>query len=82
MDWPIHVQPTVSVQVKVNSYYVYVLGEVSKPGKVPLKSYATVLQGIFAGWRFTTFASGNKIHVLRVVPNGQGQPKQVQIQFL
>ncbi|MFO0769011.1 MAG: polysaccharide biosynthesis/export family protein [Nitrospiraceae bacterium] len=42
--------PTVSVQVKeVNSYYVYVLGEVQKPGKVPLKSYATVLQGV--SWR-------------------------------
>ncbi len=72
--------PTVSVQVKeVNSYYVYVLGEVSKPGKVPLKSYATVLQGISLAGGFTTFASRNKIHVLRVVPNGQGQPKQVQI---
>lgn len=72
--------PTVSVQVKeVNSYYVYVLGEVSKPGKVPLKSYATVLQGISLAGGFTTFASRNKIHVLRVVPNGQGQPKQIQI---
>ena len=54
--------PTVSVQVKeVNSYYVYVLGEVSKPGKVPLKSYATVLQGISLAGGFTTFASRNKI---------------------
>jgi polysaccharide export outer membrane protein len=72
--------PTVSIQVKeVNSYYVYVLGEVQKPGKVPLKSYATVLQGISLAGGFTTFASRNRIHVLRVVPNGQGQPKQIQI---
>jgi polysaccharide biosynthesis/export protein len=72
--------PTVSVQVKeVNSYYVYVLGEVQKPGKVPLKSYATVLQGISLAGGFSTFASRNKIHVLRVVPNGQGQPRQIQI---
>ena len=32
--------PTVSVQVKeVNSYFIYVLGEVTKPGKYPLKTY-------------------------------------------
>lgn len=72
--------PTVSVQVKeVNSYYIYVLGEVQKPGKVQLKSYATVLQGISLAGGFSTFAARNRIHVLRIVPNGQGQPKQIQI---
>jgi len=33
--------PVVTVSVKeVNSYYIYVLGEVSKPGKIQLKSHA------------------------------------------
>jgi polysaccharide biosynthesis/export protein len=39
--------PVVTIQVKeVNSYFIYVLGEVVKPGKYPLKSYANVVQGI------------------------------------
>ena len=71
--------PTVSVQVKeINSYYIYVLGEVSKPGKYTLKSFATVLQGISYAGGFTTFASRNKMHVLRMVTNGHGEPKQIQ----
>ena len=39
--------PNVSVSLKeVNSYFIFVPGEVKKPGKFPLKSYATVLQGV------------------------------------
>ena len=39
--------PAVSVNVQaVNSYNVFVLGEVKSPGKYPLKSYATILQAI------------------------------------
>ncbi|MEP6891283.1 MAG: polysaccharide biosynthesis/export family protein, partial [Nitrospirota bacterium] len=39
--------PTISIMVKeVNSYQIYVLGEVNKPGKYPLKSKTTLLQGI------------------------------------
>ncbi len=39
--------PSVTVTVKeVNSYNVYVLGEVVKPGKYQLKSHTTVLQAI------------------------------------
>lgn len=72
--------PTVSVTVKeINSYYIYVLGEVGKPGKFTLKSFATVLQGISYAGGFTQFAARNKMHVLRMVTNGHGEPKQVQI---
>ena len=72
--------PTVSVQVKeINSYHVFVVGEVSKPGKIPLKSFTSVIQGISLAGGFTTFASRNSIHVLRVVKNGQGESKQVMI---
>ena len=39
--------PSVSVSVKeLNSYFVFVMGEVNKPGRYPLKSYVTVLQAI------------------------------------
>src|SRR5574337_1684576 len=49
--------PIVTVQVKeVNSYFIYVLGEVVKPGKYPLKSYANVMQGIALAGGFAPFA--------------------------
>lgn len=72
--------PTVSVQVKeVNSYFIFVTGEVAKPGKFPLKSYATVIQGISLAGGFTPFASRDKVHVLRMHKNGKGEATQVNI---
>lgn len=72
--------PTVSVQVKeINSYHVFAVGEVGKPGKIVLKSFTSVLQGISYAGGFTTFASRNNVHVLRNVKNGQGETKQVMI---
>lgn len=72
--------PTVTVQVKeINSYHFFVVGEVSKPGKHVLKSYASVLQGISYAGGFTMFANRNNIHVLRNVKNGQGVPRQIMI---
>jgi polysaccharide export outer membrane protein len=72
--------PTVSVQVKeINSYHIFAVGEVARPGKIVLKSFTSVLQGISYAGGFTTFASRNNVHVLRNVKNGQGEPKQVMI---
>ena len=74
--------PIVTVQVKeVNSYFIYVLGEVVKPGKYPLKSYANVMQGISLAGGFAPFASKNKIKVLRNVsigPEGHEKKRQVE----
>jgi polysaccharide export outer membrane protein len=71
--------PTVSVQVKeVNSYFIYVMGEVQKPGKYPLKSYASVMQGVSLAGGFTPFAAKNKMQVLRSIKNGK-EFSQVQI---
>jgi polysaccharide export outer membrane protein len=72
--------PIVSVQVKeVNSYFIYVLGEVMKPGKYPLKSYANVMQGISLAGGFTPFASKNKIKVLRNAGTGSEEKRQIEI---
>lgn len=72
--------PIVSVQVKeVNSYFIYVLGEVTKPGKYPLKSYANVMQGISLAGGFTPFASKNKIKVLRNAGTGSEEKRQIEI---
>jgi len=51
--------PTISILVKeVNSYQLYVLGEVNKPGKYPLKSKTTLLQGITVAGGFTAMTMG------------------------
>lgn len=72
--------PSVSVSVKeVNSYFVFVMGEVQKPGKYPLKSYATFLQGVSLAGGFTPFASKGKIHVLRMMRNGDGTLHEIRI---
>ena len=72
--------PTVSVQVKeINSYHIFAVGEVNRPGKIPLKSFTSVLQGISHAGGFTLFASRNNVHVLRNIKNGQGETKQVLI---
>lgn len=75
--------PIVTVQVKeVNSYFIYVLGEVVRPGKYPLKSYANVMQGISLAGGLAPFASKNKIKVLRNVSTGpQGHEGKHQIEI-
>jgi polysaccharide export outer membrane protein len=68
--------PSVAIVVKeVNSYAVYVLGEVSKPGKYPLKSKTTLLQGITMAGGFTPMASRNKLVVFRFGENGSGDER-------
>jgi polysaccharide export outer membrane protein len=72
--------PNVSVSIKeVNSYFIYVLGEVLKPGKYPIKSYATVLQGVSLAGGFTLHASKNRMQVIRTVANGDGVENQLRI---
>jgi len=72
--------PNVSVSLKeVNSYFIYVLGEVLKPGKYPLKSYVTVLQGISMAGGFTPFASKNRMQVIRTNTNEDGKENQIRI---
>ncbi len=72
--------PIVFVQVKdVNSYFIYVMGEVAKPGKYSLKSYANVMQGISLAGGFTPYAKKNKIKVLRVSADGPNGKHQIEI---
>src|SRR5690242_14399071 len=54
--------PSIAIVVKeVNSYTVFILGEVQKPGKYPLKSKTTLLQGITIAGGFTPTAARNKM---------------------
>ena len=73
-------RPAVTVSVKeVNSYYVYVLGEVGKPGKYQLKSHATVLQAVAVANGFTAYAAKNKMKVLRQVQGEGGKTREIRI---
>ena len=72
--------PTVSVSVKeINSYNVFVLGEVLKPGKYQLKSYTTILQAISIAGGFTPYASRNKLQIVRHFTNGTGGWREVRL---
>ena len=72
--------PAVTVSVKeVNSYYVYVLGEVTKPGKYQLKSHATVLQAVAIASGFTIYAAKNKMQVIRNVQGEDGKMREIRI---
>ncbi len=73
-------KPIVHVKVKeVNSYYVYVLGDVAKPGRYPLKSNATVLQAIAIAGGFTPYAAKNNMQVRRTVVGPPGHSKEFKI---
>lgn len=68
--------PTVSILVKeVNSYAIYVLGEVAKPGKYPLKTKTTLLQAITLASGFTQTAARNKIVIFRFGKDAEGLKK-------
>ncbi|MER3424683.1 MAG: sugar transporter [Nitrospiraceae bacterium] len=68
--------PSVAIVVKeVHSYSIYVLGEVAKPGRYPLKSKTTLLQGITIAGGFTPVAARNKLVVFRLGENGSGGEK-------
>jgi polysaccharide export outer membrane protein len=65
--------------VEVNSYYVFVVGEVTTPGKLPMRSYTTILQALALAGGFSEFASRNDIQVIRNVTNAEGKIKELRI---
>ena len=66
--------PVVAISVKeVNSFSIFVLGEVVRPGKYPLKSKTTLLQGITIAGGFTPVAARNQVVIFRFGENGAGK---------
>ena len=57
--------PEVSVIVQQVNSYIYVLGEVQRPGKQVVKSGTTVIQAIASAGGLTQYASPNNILLLR-----------------
>ena len=58
---------------QVNSYGVFVLGEVAHPGKYQLKSFTSVLQAVSLAGGFTPYAAKNKMFLLRKLPDKDGE---------
>ncbi len=66
--------PNVTVIVaEINSYYIYILGEIARPGRYQLKSNISVLQAVSLAGGFTNWASPNSMVVLR--RNGEKEEK-------
>lgn len=65
--------PVVAVTLKeVNSSNVFLLGEVAHPGKYPLKSKMTLLQGITIAGGFKETAARNQIVIFRFIETAPG----------
>jgi polysaccharide export outer membrane protein len=63
--------PEVTVVVmQINSRQVFVLGEVLRPGSVPLVHDTRVLDAISMAGGFGTFADKNGVKIIRRAPNG------------
>jgi polysaccharide export outer membrane protein len=68
--------PVVAISLKeVNSSNIFVLGEVAHPGKFPLKSKTTLLQGITVAGGFTPIAARNQIVIFRFTENAPGMKR-------
>lgn len=66
--------PQVSVIVQqVNSYAIYILGQVQTPGRYVVKSGTTFLQALSLAGGFTPYASTNRIVLRRQRSSGQGE---------
>jgi polysaccharide export outer membrane protein len=72
--------PSVSINViEVNSYYVFMVGEVTVPGKLQFKTYTTLLQAISLAGGFTQFASRNDMTIVRNLVTAEGKIKELRI---
>ena len=69
--------PTVSVIVReIQSQAFFILGEVNRPGKFPLKSETTILQAVSIAGGFSQWAEKDRMIILRKDP---GRPEEGRI---
>lgn len=72
--------PTVTViVVEALASQVFVMGEVSHPGSMPLHGPTTILQAIAMAGGFKEFANTKDVRVLR--PNGNGALQQLRFNY-
>jgi polysaccharide export outer membrane protein len=77
-------QETVVVSVivnEVNSYRIFILGEVARPGTYLMKRRTTVLQAIAIAGGFNQYASKNKMVVVRERVGSDGAEERTPVRF-
>jgi polysaccharide biosynthesis/export protein len=68
--------PVVAVSLnQVNSSSIFLLGEIANPGKYPLKSKTTLLQGITMAGGFKETAARNQIVIFRFIETAPGMKR-------
>ena len=68
--------PVVAVSLKEdNSSNIFMLGEVAKPGRYPLKTKTTLLQGITIAGGFTPIAARNQMVIFRFTESTTGMKR-------
>lgn len=68
--------PVVAVSLnQVNSSNIFLLGEIANPGKYPLKSKTTLLQGITMAGGFKESAARNQIVIFRFTETAPGMKR-------
>lgn len=71
--------PEVSVIVReINSFSVFLVGEIVRPGKIQLRSQTTLLQAITLAGGFTEFANRKRIVLLR---KEKGQNHRIKVNY-
>lgn len=71
--------PAVSVIIEdINSYKVYVLGEVERPGLLPVKGPVTVLQALALAGGLKPFAKGDRMILVR---QDEGRTLRVRLNY-
>jgi len=63
------------IVTEVNSYRIFILGEVKSPGAYQMKTRTSVLQAIALAGGFTEFAARNKMKLIRRKKDGSGDEK-------
>jgi polysaccharide export outer membrane protein len=73
--------PQVSLIVQqANSYVIYIVGQVERPGQYTVKRGTTFLQAIALAGGFTPFAASNDVLVLRT-GHGDAQQRAAKIRY-
>ncbi|MEW6219560.1 MAG: polysaccharide biosynthesis/export family protein [Thermodesulfobacteriota bacterium] len=68
---PYMAEPVLSVIVKeVNSFLVFVIGKVTRPGSMALHTHLNVLQALAMAGGLNAFAKGDEIKIFRTGPGG------------
>lgn len=77
-------QKTVTVSVivnEINSYRIFIVGEILRPGTYQLRRNTTIIQAIAMAGGFNEYASKNKIVIIREGSSGGDGKEKIKVRF-